>query len=127
MQFQNTWRLPREPIESYALVATFLAVVFMSALGVWEFCFAGNKSLIASLDQTIDWTGPVAATILMIITAAEAYGVFFVRQKYLNRGREEGHKEGQITNQKKWEEWIKRKEEAESQNLEFREPIPTID
>ena len=42
-------------------------------------------------------------------------------------GREEGLEEGQRSNQELWEDWNRRRMQAEKNNQPFDEPPPTLD
>ena len=47
------------------------------------------------------------------------------RQRYLREGREEGRKEGRTQVQELWEDWNRRREEAEAMGEPFAEPPPS--
>ena len=47
------------------------------------------------------------------------------REEGREEGREQGRKEGRQELQKAWEEWNARRNEAEVQGVEFKEPPPS--
>ena len=46
-------------------------------------------------------------------------------KKLMERGREEGREEGRQAERAKWEAWLKRRSEAEANQLPFDEPPPS--
>ena len=67
----------------------------------------------------------IAAAIVNSILLVE--GIPMVAERFLKRQREEGKKEGQSSQQKKWEAWNARRLQAESLNRPFMEEPPTLE
>ena len=59
----------------------------------------------------------VGGRIVLLIPAAV--------KKIKEEGRKEGHQEGRQAERAEWEAWLKRRDEAEANNLPFDEPPPS--
>ena len=122
MEQKHAWSLPEDLVERYLIFGAIAAIALMTVATIWEINFAGNESAKIMVRNIVDWTGPVMSTTAFIILVLEA-NAMIMKRRYLDRGRQEGRQ----TNQKEWEEWLKRKEKAEAEGQVFTEPHPRAD
>ena len=100
-----------------------------SVLVTWH--KVASKTAAASWPDTLIDIGQILSS-LTIVIAAESYIVTEVvvvlsewyREMRYNKGVADGLARGVAQNQKEWENWLRRKETAEAEGIEFTEPPP---
>ncbi len=100
-----------------------------SVLVTWH--KVASKTAAASWPDTLIDIGQIISS-LTIVIAAESYIVTEVvvvlsewyREMRYNKGVKDGVAQGIAQTQKEWENWLRRKETAEAEGLEFTEPPP---
>ena len=74
-------------------------------------------------------SGEFMAALIVTATANSILlveGIPMVAERFLKRQREEGRTEGRSSQQKKWEDWNRRRMQAESRQEPFNEAPPSL-
>ena len=107
------------------------SIQFLMASVLVTWYKVASKTAAASWPDTLIDIGQIMSS-LTIVIAAESYIVTEVvvvlsewyREMRYNKGVKDGMARGVAQNQKEWENWLRRKETAEAEGIEFTEPPP---
>lgn len=105
---------------------TFLLVFLAQYLA--GICYLGWQLWSANL-RLLD-SGEFVAALIVAATANSILlveGIPMVAERFLKRQRDEGKREGRNSQQKKWEEWNRRRLQAEQMQQPFTEEPPNLE
>ena len=106
-------------ITRYLIVAAGLLGLLMVAAAAYEIAINVGDSWADTGLEIVKWTGPALGTTTIVLIYWEVLNMI-LKKLYQDQARREARREVNL----EWEEWYRRREQAEREGTVFNEPTP---